>query len=186
MTTDPLRSEMMSRIGGKNTRPEIRLRKALWARGLRYRLHTRTPVGRPDLVFLGLRIAVFVDGCFWHGCPEHYVRPRSREQFWARKLRTNVERDRRQTLRLEELGWTVCRVWEHEIEADLAETVARIETVVAEPSREHARSTWRVVEVQQINEAEGLERRMMERLRDPDQTCIIERKRSTRKWSSPS
>ena len=111
MARDAERSRMMSRIRGRNTRPERRLRQALWAAGLRYRKHAKTPVGRPDLVFVGPRVAVFVDGCFWHGCPRHYVRPRSRTDFWSRKLRENVDRDRRQTLELHVRGWTVVRIW---------------------------------------------------------------------------
>src|SRR5687768_10638296 len=107
----------MSRIRGRNTAPEIRLRQLLWRRGLRYRLAVRVSNVRPDLVFTGARLAVFVDGCFWHGCPEHYVRPRSSNaKFWAQKLQDNVSRDERQTLRLEADGWRVLRVWEHELE----------------------------------------------------------------------
>jgi DNA mismatch endonuclease (patch repair protein) len=104
----------MSRIRGRDTSPEIRLRRILWQNGLRYRLSIRIFGVRPDLVFKGPRIAVFVDGCFWHGCPEHYVRPRSSNaEFWARKLQENVLRDERQTLRLEAEGWQVLRLWEH-------------------------------------------------------------------------
>lgn len=110
------RSENMSRIRGKDTSPEVFLRRSLWAQGLRYRKHLRILGARPDLAFVGHRLAVFVDGCFWHGCPEHYVRPRGpNHQFWAMKLRTNTDRDARQTLMLEGAGWTVIRIWEHEL-----------------------------------------------------------------------
>lgn len=93
----------MAPVGSRSqhTRPEVLLRQALWRAGLRYRLHTRTPVGRPDIVFPRQKVAIFIDGCFWHGCPEHYVRPRSRPEFWAAKLLTNFERDHRQTRELE-------------------------------------------------------------------------------------
>ena len=63
------RSEQMARICGAHTRPEVLLRAALWGHGLRYRLHAKTPVGRPDILFPGSKVAVFIDGCFWHGCP---------------------------------------------------------------------------------------------------------------------
>src|SRR5262245_58811764 len=109
------RSEQMARIRGRNTTPELLLRRLLWEAGLRYRLHAKTPAGRPDIAFPQSRVAVFIDGCFWHGCPDHYVRPRSSSEFWSRKLAENVRRDATQTRRLEALGWRVCRFWEHEI-----------------------------------------------------------------------
>src|SRR5580692_10585444 len=105
------RSEQMARIRSRNTTPERVLRGLLWSAGLRYRLHATTPAGRPDIVFPGTRVAVFVDGCFWHGCPDHYVRPRSSSDFWSRKLLENFKRDGAQTERLEALGWRVCRIW---------------------------------------------------------------------------
>src|SRR5262245_35460834 len=91
------RSEQMARIRSCNTSPEILLRRALWREGLRYRLHVRTVTARPDLVLAHYRTAVFIDGCFWHGCPEHYVPPRSSSLYWAEKLATNVSRDIRQS-----------------------------------------------------------------------------------------
>src|SRR4051794_33740524 len=87
------RSRCMSRIKGKNTKPELMLRKALWAAGLRYRLHTRLP-GRPDLTFSGSRVVVFVDGCFWHSCPKHRTTPKTNAAFWNAKIGRNTARDR--------------------------------------------------------------------------------------------
>ena len=127
------RSQQMARIRGKDTSPERVLRSALWAVGLRYRVHDTAPIGRPDILFPTSRVAVFIDGCFWHGCPHHYVRPRTREGFWSEKLRTNVERDRRQTLHLESGGWRVVRIWEHEVEQDLDLMVARVRRALSEP-----------------------------------------------------
>lgn len=124
------RSQQMSRIRGRNTGPELALRKALWAAGMRYRLHVRTPHGRPDIVFPGRTVAVFIDGCFWHGCPLHYVRPRSREAFWATKLHQNIQRDRRQTAGLESAGWRVVRVWEHEVADDIGAAVLLIRSAL--------------------------------------------------------
>lgn len=109
----------MSRIKGKNTKPEIALRKALWALGLRYRLKSNLP-GRPDMVFRGKKLAVFVDGCFWHGCPEHYVPPKTNARFWKKKISENIARDRKVDKKLKDLGWTVFRVWEHEIMDDVS------------------------------------------------------------------
>lgn len=120
------RSENMARIRGQHTAPEVLLRKALWREGLRYRVHLRVEGTRPDIVFTSCRLAVFVDGCFWHGCPQHYVMPRSKMEFWSAKLATNTTRDRVQTRRLIANGWRVLRFWEHEVEAEPDRLVAEI------------------------------------------------------------
>lgn len=122
------RSETMARVGSRNTTPELALRRALWAAGLRYRLHRDLP-GTPDLSFVGARLAVFVDGCFWHGCPQHYSAPATRSEFWANKLRRNVDRDRRVGDELTAMGWTVVRVWEHEVRR-VDEAVDRIRSAL--------------------------------------------------------
>jgi DNA mismatch endonuclease (patch repair protein) len=101
----------------EDTRPEVALRSAVHALGLRFRKHVAPVRGlrcRADLVFARQRVAVFVDGCFWHGCPEHGVSPRTNSSYWQAKLGGNVERDRRNDAALAEAGWTVVRVWEHE------------------------------------------------------------------------
>jgi len=113
----------MSRIRGRDTSPEVELRHAVWRLGLRYRLNQRVAGIRPDFILPGVRLAVFVDGCFWHGCPDHYVRPRSSTaEFWASKLRQNVTRDERQSKHLQAEGWLVIRVWEHEVKHNLSST----------------------------------------------------------------
>ena len=98
--------------------------------GLRYRLSFRVSGVRPDLVFVGARLAVFVDGCFWHGCPQHSTRPKNNRDFWELKLRRNRERDAENTLRLEAEGWKVLRFWEHEIEASPADCAQRIAAIL--------------------------------------------------------
>ncbi len=123
------RSRCMSRVKSKNTKPEIRLRKALWAVGLRYRLRYKLP-GKPDLVFVSAKLAVFVDGCFWHGCPEHATQPKTNERFWATKLGENVERDQRVNWQLRGMGWTVLRLWQHEIEGNLDNAVEQIQILL--------------------------------------------------------
>lgn len=130
------RSYCMSRIRGRDTKPEVRLRKALWKGGLRYRVRVGLP-GRPDVVFASLRAVVFVDGCFWHVCPRHAVPPKANAAFWRRKLKANVARDRLVDRKLRELGWRVIRVWEHEVRAN-PEGAAR--KVVRFLSRSKARS----------------------------------------------
>lgn len=109
----------------RDTRPEKALRSALHARGLRYRLHIRPVSGscQVDVLFRAARVAVFVDGCFWHRCPKHGVRPRTNADYWDAKIARNVERDRQNTAELEAAGWTVVRVWEHEDPTAAAERI---------------------------------------------------------------
>lgn len=109
------RSENMARIRSRDTQPEMLLRRALWHSGLRYRLRYDLP-GRPDLVAVKKRLAIFVDGCFWHGCPIHYSAPTRSAEKWAAKLRRNVERDLIVNDQLAELGWSVLRVWQHQLQ----------------------------------------------------------------------
>jgi DNA mismatch endonuclease (patch repair protein) len=104
----------MSRIGRRGTRPERKLRQALWKEGLRYRIEPKIP-GRPDLAFIRARVTIFVDGCFWHGCPLHYSAPSTHEEFWAKKLRRNVEHDIEVNDKLRNLGWHVIRLWQHDL-----------------------------------------------------------------------
>lgn len=120
------RSETMARIKGRDTRPEILLRKALWRRGLRYRVNKRIEGIRPDVVFIGSRLAVFADGCFWHACPLHGTQPVTNQEYWRKKLRRNVERDAENNRALQEAGWRVLRLWEHEILADPDAAASRI------------------------------------------------------------
>jgi DNA mismatch endonuclease (patch repair protein) len=112
------RSYCMSRIKGRNTIPEVVLRKALWRLGFRYSLRSKLP-GKPDLIFPAHKIALFVDGCFWHKCPKHYVRPTTNAKFWATKIQANVRRDRHVTHNLRRLGWSVIRIWEHQLATDV-------------------------------------------------------------------
>lgn len=100
-----------------DTGPEWRLRRALHRAGLRYRVDRPLPFDRrrrADIVFPTERVAIFVDGCFWHGCPEHYVAPKANARFWRNKVQANRARDRDTDRRLRDLDWAVVRVWEHE------------------------------------------------------------------------
>jgi DNA mismatch endonuclease (patch repair protein) len=134
------RSLCMSRIRGRNTRPEIALRAALWSLGLRYRLHYPVP-GRPDVVFPRQHVAVFVDGCFWHGCPVHSVKPKSNTAFWKEKLGKNIERDRRNESKLIELGWMFVRFWEHELDRRPMECAAVVLALLEKNRLRPARET---------------------------------------------
>jgi DNA mismatch endonuclease Vsr len=110
------RRRNMAAIRGRDTKPEIRLRRLLHALGYRFRLQQRDLPGRPDIVFPGRLKAIFVHGCFWHrhGC-RNSVLPKTRAEWWAEKLNRNVDRDRLAVLALEALGWSVLTIWECEI-----------------------------------------------------------------------
>jgi DNA mismatch endonuclease, patch repair protein len=119
------KSQQMARVRTKGTAAELALRKELWRRGWRYRLHLPLP-GRPDLAFLHERVAVFVDGCFWHGCPRHYTAPSTNPTFWQRKLAKNQQRDRDVARALSLDGWRIIRLWEHEVTDNLDMAVNRV------------------------------------------------------------
>ena len=121
--TKTQRSRCMRAIRGRNTKPEILLRQALWHKGYRYRLKNRLP-GRPDIVFPTERVAVFADGCFWHGCPAHYQQPATNASFWREKIGKNRQRDKEVNALLKSQGWKVLRFWEHELKSN-AEACAR-------------------------------------------------------------
>lgn len=119
----------MSEVRRSDTKPELALRRELHARGLRYRVDLRpTPSlrGRADIVFSRKRVAVYVDGCFWHSCPEHGVLPKSNSAWWREKLAGNVRRDRMTEAVLDAEGWRVIRVWEHEDPRLAADRIARV------------------------------------------------------------
>lgn len=123
------RSANMRAIRRRDTSPERNLRSELHRRGFRFRVDYPVPVEgsrppRPDIAFIRQQLAVFVDGCFWHGCPLHSVIPRKNVTYWAAKIARNKERDREHEIRLSEAGWDVIRVWEHD---DPAEAADRLE-----------------------------------------------------------
>lgn len=127
--TDERTRRVMQANGSKDTQPELALRRELHTRGLRYRVNRRIVVDgfacRPDVVFPRQHVAVFVDGCFWHACPTHYSPPKTNVDFWAEKVDRNLLRDRRTDFALEEAGWAVVRVWEHEGVHPAADRVER-------------------------------------------------------------
>jgi DNA mismatch endonuclease (patch repair protein) len=126
----------MSVTRGRDTAPELALRALLHARGLRYRVDV-APLGRgrrrADVVFPKRKVAVFIDGCFWHGCPVHATWPKHNATFWREKIESNRRRDRDTNEQLRAAGWTVIRAWEHEPPSEIAD---RVEAVVrASPAR---------------------------------------------------
>lgn len=116
MTVDPARSALMSKVKGKDTRPEMVVRRTLHRLGGRYRLHRKDLPGSPDIVMPSRKIALFVHGCFWHRHEDCKMAssPKTREEFWNAKFDANMARDRRNTERLEQIGWRVEVIWECE------------------------------------------------------------------------
>lgn len=132
-------SARMSMQARRDTRPELALRRELHRRGLRYRVDyplLGLPRRRADVVFTRRRLAVFVDGCFWHVCPIHGSWPSNNAGWWAQKLRANVRRDRETDARLDRLGWRVLRFWEHDQPRQAADIV---EAALASAQRRPAR-----------------------------------------------
>lgn len=124
--SSPEASRRMARVRQRGTDVEIELRRALHALGLRYRLQvplSKKPRRVADIVFIGARVAVFVDGCFWHGCPLHATWPKENAGFWRAKIEANRARDADTTRRLRELGWEVIRVWSHEDPVEAARLI---------------------------------------------------------------
>jgi DNA mismatch endonuclease, patch repair protein len=127
--SSPQKSEQMSKLGRRDTGPELALRSELHRRGLRFRVD-RAPVpevrSRADLVFGPAKVAVYVDGCFWHSCPEHGTMPKANVEYWRPKLARNRERDTATTELLRERGWDVVRIWEHEDPVEAADQIEQL------------------------------------------------------------
>ena len=125
-------SRVMSANKGKNTKPEIALRNALYQNGLRgYRLHWKKAPGRPDISYPGKKIAIFVNGCYWHRCPYcDPSDPKTNVEFWLEKFLKNKERDKRKQAILESQGWKVLVIWECQIRSDLIHYVSIIDKIV--------------------------------------------------------
>lgn len=120
------RSRTMSKIRSKNTKIEMIIRKTLWKKGYRYRVHTKLK-GKPDIVFPKYRMAIFIDGCFWHKCPKCYKEPQSNRAYWIPKIERNAVRDKENEAYLKNAGWKIIRIWEHEVKKNTDKCIRRIE-----------------------------------------------------------
>jgi DNA mismatch endonuclease (patch repair protein) len=125
-------SKVMRSNKAKNTKPEVILRKALWGKGLRgYRLHPKRLPGRPDITFGKDRVAIFINGCFWHRCPTcDLPLPKSNTSFWKKKFDANAARDQKKVKALEDIGWVTITIWECDITSKVVECVRRVEQVL--------------------------------------------------------
>lgn len=121
-------SKIMSSIRARNTLPEVILRKELWKNGIRgYRIHWKKVPGRPDIAFPGRKLAIFVNGCFWHRCPFcNPPNPKSNSDFWENKFEKNIQRDKRKIEQLKNIGWDFITVWECQIKNTLSEQIKMI------------------------------------------------------------
>ena len=126
----------MASIRRRDTKPEMDLRKKLWALGLRgYRLDVNLP-GRPDIYYPKTRLCIFVDGCFWHKCPKHFRAPHSNQEYWIPKIQGNIIRDSAADTELREKGFSVARYWEHEVRNDVDAVAADIARLLCERAKQ--------------------------------------------------
>jgi DNA mismatch endonuclease (patch repair protein) len=129
--TKEQRSYCMSRIRAQNTLPEIKFRKFIWKKGTRgYRIKNKIS-GKPDLYFPRKKVAVFLDGCFWHKCPKCFVKPKSKNEYWDQKIENNMMRDKKINAKLRKEGITVIRIWEHDIKKDLDKCYLKLNKKIA-------------------------------------------------------
>ncbi|KAF2079432.1 very short patch repair endonuclease [Flavobacterium sharifuzzamanii] len=126
--TTPERSKLMSKIKGKDTKPEILFRKELWKAGIRYRKHDKSLPGNPDITNKKLKLVIFIDGEFWHGYnwEEKKVKLKSNRDFWISKIERNMQKDRENNIKLENLGYKIFRFWDHEIKKDIEKCISLV------------------------------------------------------------
>lgn len=144
LASSPSVRSRMSQQQRRDTQPELSVRRILHSRGVRYRVNAVPEPGmrcKADLAWRGLRLAVFIDGCFWHGCPEHATRPKANEAWWAEKLDGNMLRDRRTDRELTHRGWTVLRFWEHEDPSSVADVICAALTELRAITKRPAQSS---------------------------------------------
>ena len=112
------RSKVMASIRGKNTCPELAIRKILWSKGYRYRIHDKTVPGTPDVVMKTNKVSIFIDGCFWHGCRKCYKEPKTNTKFWREKIQNNKKRRSKIKKMLRNQGWKILEYWEHQVNVE--------------------------------------------------------------------
>lgn len=134
--SSPAVFKTMSGNRGKDTKLELRVRHALWKDGYRYRKNNKRLLGTPDISFPNLKIVVFLDSCYWHGCPTHFKMPKTNTSFWHQKINRNIERDYDISSHYSEEGWILLRFWEHEVKNDLDSVVKTIEYFVNEMKKQ--------------------------------------------------
>ena len=124
------RSEIMRKIKGKDTKLEKLVRSELWKRGYRYRKNAGDLSGKPDMVFPGIKTVVFIDSCFWHGCPDHLRMPKSNVNYWNTKIQRNKKRDEAVNREYQKSDWHMVRIWEHDVKTAFKETIDKLSLVL--------------------------------------------------------
>lgn len=119
------RSEIMSKIRGKETGIEVKVRKFIWKKGYRYRKNCTSYFGKPDILLKKYKAVIFIDSCFWHGCRKHYRTPATRKSFWIRKIERNKIRDKEVNLHYKKEHWLVVRIWEHDLKKRFEKTIEK-------------------------------------------------------------
>jgi DNA mismatch endonuclease, patch repair protein len=132
------RSQIMKAIKHKETKLESRITKELFKRGIRYRKNRRDLFGVPDISVKKWKLVIFIDSCFWHGCPIHIRLPKSNEDYWKEKITRNMKRDSEVTSYYKENGWNILRIWEHEIKDDIQEVIDKVYTFILNAKKIHA------------------------------------------------
>lgn len=127
------RSDIMRAVRGKNTKMEIALRKELSKRRVRYRKNVSDLLGKPDIAFLGKKVVVFLDSCFWHGCNRHCRLPKANKEYWTDKIAANQKRDKTISKKYKEMGWQVLRFWEHDLKLAPQKAVSEILKLIKKP-----------------------------------------------------
>jgi len=120
------RTEIMRKIRGKDTKLEKLARLNLWECGYRYRKNIQDLPGKPDLVFRKIKTVIFIDSCFWHGCPDHLRMPKSNEDYWKIKINRNKKRDEIVNQEYKKLGWRIIRIWEHDLISSFERTMSKV------------------------------------------------------------
>lgn len=124
--TKEQRSKNMKAIRSKNTKMEVLASKYLWNNGIRFRKNVKDLFGKPDIAIKKYKVVIFLDSCFWHKCPEHFIKPSTNIKFWEDKIAANVARDIKVNEYYKNRGWHVLRIWEHEIKKDFENTMQKI------------------------------------------------------------
>lgn len=119
-------TQQMKKMPRSGSKPEMLLRSELFRRGMRFRVNYPALPGRPDIAFTKAKIAIFIDGCFWHGCPIHGTLPKNNREWWDEKLQGNKDRDRRKDLELQEMGWLALHYWEHDDFEEIADEIEEV------------------------------------------------------------
>lgn len=120
------RIKNMRAIKSANTKLESMVSNALWNRGLRFRKNVKTLYGNPDIAIKKYKVVIFIDSCFWHGCPLHGNIPKTNRDYWIKKIERNKQRDKEVTLHYEKAGWNIMRIWQHDLKQNFDDTIDRI------------------------------------------------------------